>query len=103
MAGKSNLIVIRFAALLAALAIFATAAHAQAVNPRGGSPDPTSIKGIIDKVKRGVVAISPHDATSVIGIETGSIGSGFIVDKDGYILVYSPEHSTRKHTRHGRR
>ncbi len=25
---------------------------------------------------------------------------GRIVDKDGYILVYSPEHSTRKHTRH---
>ncbi len=87
MAGKSNLIVIRFAALLAALAIFATAAHAQAVNPRGGSPDPTSIKGIIDKVKRGVVAISPHDATSVIGIETGSIGSGFIVDKDGWFVT----------------
>ena len=33
------------------------------------------------------MAISPHDASSPISIQTGSIGSGFIVDKDGWFVT----------------
>ncbi|MCD6119070.1 serine protease [bacterium] len=53
------------------------------------SIDPTSVNNIIEKVKRGVVAIEPHDASFVLSTNTlgGSIGSGFIVDKDGWFIT----------------
>ncbi len=54
----------------------------------GVSKDPTSINALIAKVRRGVVAISPHSATDPLSINTvGAIGSGFIVDKDGWFLT----------------
>ncbi|MEP0813514.1 MAG: trypsin-like peptidase domain-containing protein [bacterium] len=51
------------------------------------SKDPTSVSAIIEKVKRGVVAISPASVTSVIPTSGGSIGSGFIISKEGHFMT----------------
>ena len=54
----------------------------------GVSTDPTSLNAIISKVNRGVIAVSPHEVTSGLGVvRGGSIGSGFIIDKDGWFLT----------------
>jgi S1-C subfamily serine protease len=83
-------VVVLFAILNAAIVYADGYATADTVKvPKTGvSLDPTSLNAIIAKVNRGVIAISPHEGSFVLGIPIGgSIGSGFIIDKDGWFLT----------------
>ncbi len=48
---------------------------------------PLNVPDLVDKVKRGVVVVSPLEVTEVAMAEGGSLGSGFIIDKQGHIIT----------------
>ena len=69
------------------LAVAAVIASPVAAFAKPASKDPGSINSIIEKVRRGVVAIAPTDVTEVLVGTGGSIGSGFIVSKQGHFIT----------------
>ncbi len=48
---------------------------------------PVNVPELIEKVKRGVVVIQPIDVSSIAAAELQSIGSGFVIDKQGHIIT----------------
>lgn len=48
---------------------------------------PVNVPELIEKVKRGVVVVHPIDITSIMAAELQSLGSGFVIDKQGHIIT----------------
>lgn len=48
---------------------------------------PLNVPELIEKVKRGVVVVQPIDVSSVFAAELQSLGSGFLIDKQGHIIT----------------
>ncbi|MEP0813515.1 MAG: trypsin-like peptidase domain-containing protein [bacterium] len=85
MFGRANLF--GRSALAALAAALIECAFAGAAAAAAKTTDPTSVAAIIEKVKRGVVAIAPTEVTEVIQGTGGSIGSGFIISKEGHFMT----------------
>lgn len=48
---------------------------------------PINVPDLVEKVHRGVVVVHPIDVTSLFAAELQSLGSGFVIDKQGHILT----------------
>ena len=48
---------------------------------------PVDVPALVDKVKRGVVVIQPIGVSSIAAAELQSLGSGFVIDKQGHIIT----------------
>jgi len=49
--------------------------------------NPMNVPELIEKVKRGVVVIQPIGVSSIAAAELQSLGSGFVIDKQGHIIT----------------
>ena len=49
--------------------------------------NPMNVPDLIEKVKRGVVVIQPIGVSSIAAAELQSLGSGFVIDKQGHIIT----------------
>jgi putative serine protease PepD len=79
------------AASVAILLPFAATYAQQNVSPDEATrilrETPVNVPELINKVKRGVVVVQPIDVTSLFAAELQSLGSGFVLDKEGHILT----------------
>jgi serine protease Do len=48
---------------------------------------PIDVPSLISKVRRGVVVVQPIEVTALFAAELQSLGSGFVIDKQGHILT----------------
>jgi len=48
---------------------------------------PVNVPELIEKVKRGVVVIQPIGISAIAAAELQSLGSGFVIDKQGHIIT----------------
>ena len=93
---KLNVIMLVAVSIILGLALSLSSVAQNESSEEGISPQeaqkilretPVNVPELIEKVKRGVVVIQPIGISAIAAAELQSLGSGFVIDKQGHIIT----------------